>query len=67
MMAATQEQRILQLRLAAVRPVHDVMGVREAEPAAWEATATVSDVERTSERRRDRAGLATYVEHGAAG
>ena len=67
MMAATQEQRILQLRLAAVRPVYDVVGVGEAEPTAWEATAAVSDVERTAECRRDRTGLATYVEHGAAG
>ena len=66
-MAATQEQRIVQLGLSAVRPVHDVVGVGESEPAAREATATVSDVERTAERRRDRAGLATHVEHGAVG
>ena len=67
MMAATQEQRIVQLGLSAVRPVHDVVGVGEAEPTAWEATPTVSDVERTAERRRNRAGLATHVEHGAVG
>ena len=64
-MATTQQQGIAQLGFSAIRPVHDVVGVGEAEPTAWKTTAAVSGIERTPKRWRDRAGLATHVEHGA--
>ena len=60
-------ERIVQLGFSAIRPVHDVVGVSEAEPAGWEAAAAVSGIERAAKRGWDRAGFATHVEHRAVG
>ena len=52
----------LELGLSSIRPVHDVVGVREAEPTAREAASAISGIERTAKRQWDGARLATHVE-----
>jgi len=53
-LVATQKHEVLQTRLAAVRPVLDVMGVYEAMlGAAGEAAAVVTQTQGPPNRRRD--------------
>jgi len=63
MMTAAQQYGVGELGISAIRPVHNVVGVREAEPTPWEAAAAVSGIERSARGRGDRAGLPTHVEH----
>jgi hypothetical protein len=44
--AATQQREVGQRRGSALGPVSDVMALAEADPAAWEAAAPVSILER---------------------
>ncbi len=60
-----EQDQIFQLRLAAVGPVPYVVGVREAEPTAWESASTVPVLQSPPERRRNRSCLAPNVVHFA--
>jgi hypothetical protein len=66
-MSPAQQHRVLQVRPSAVGPVLDVMAVREAKPAAGEAAAAVPCLERTPQRRRNRAGPSTHAGDPAVG
>lgn len=61
MMAAKQDQ-VFELRFAAVRPVPDVVRVGEPEPAAREAAAPVSRLERPADRGWYGAGAAADID-----
>ena len=62
MVAATEAQKVAELRLAAARPRHDVVAIDVAIRAAREATAAVAQAECAAQRRRDGAPAATDVE-----
>jgi hypothetical protein len=66
MMVATEQEDIGQARIAAVRPVTDVMAIREPEPTSGEAAAPIPDFQRTPKGRWNRAGLPAHVEDLAA-
>src|SRR5690606_11333862 len=54
---------VRELRLAAVRPVDDVMRMREHRPTATGvATAAVARLQRALDRRRNASGLAADAE-----
>ncbi len=65
-MAPTKQDEVVEPGLSAIRPVLDVMRVTEAQPAAWEATASVPMVERPPDGGGDGPGLSAHVEHGTA-
>jgi hypothetical protein len=63
MMEPTQTHQIVRLRLAAVRPVDDVMSIQVAAVCASGKSATlVSRFQHPPQRRRDRAGLAPGIQ-----
>src|SRR5215813_8769316 len=55
-MATTEQSEIRERRRAAVGPVLDMMALAEASLTTGEAAATVSVMERSPDRRRNRAG-----------
>jgi len=56
------QHEVRQFRLAAVRPVPNVMAIDiVAVRAAGKATALVARLERMADRRRDAAGLASHI------
>ena len=60
------EEQIGELRLPAVRPMHDVMGVAVARVAAGElALVAIPALKGAAQRGRHRAGPAAHVEHVA--
>src|SRR5262245_19952918 len=65
-MKAAQRDEIVELGLATVRPVLDVVPIAEARAvAAGKAAATVPGAQRSFDRQRDRARLAADVERVA--
>ena len=62
---ATEQGEIRERGGASLGPVTDVMALSEADPAAGEAAAAVSVMERPPECRRDRPGPGTDF-HNAA-
>jgi len=66
-MESTEQHQVVQLRLAALGPVHDVMGVDEPRAGApGEASAPVSSPERAADGRRDAASRAADVQDAAS-
>ena len=60
------EEQIGELRLPAVRPMHDVMGIAVARVAAGElALVAIPALKGAAQRGRHRAGPAAHVEHVA--
>src|SRR6266487_3053736 len=58
MVPPAEQHEVVQARLAAPRPVANVMGIdEEAVLTAWEAAAVVAPLQRPPHRRRDRTGL----------
>src|SRR5690606_16765155 len=66
-MPPAEEHEVAEPGLAAVGPVHDVMGIGEAAPAAGKPAAMIPHLERAPERGRHRAGAPPDIEHGAVG
>ncbi|HEX9885234.1 MAG TPA: hypothetical protein VGA70_02050, partial [Longimicrobiales bacterium] len=64
-MEAAEQHEIVEPSGAAIGPVADVMGVGEAEAAAWKGAATVPGFERAANGGRNRAGASADVENGA--
>jgi len=64
-MSTTEHREIRKRSRPAVGPVSNVMSLAEGETAAWEATALVTMVERTPQRRGNRPGPGPDL-HGAA-
>jgi len=62
-MEAAEQHEVVEPSGAAIGPVADVMGVGEAEAAAWKGAATVSGIEGPADGGRDRAGAAADVEN----
>jgi hypothetical protein len=59
---AEQQDQVVHFRLAAIRPVMNVVGVDEARGrAAGEAAAAVAAFECSSDRWWDAAGFAAYL------
>ena len=57
-----EQDQVLQLRLASVGPVPDVVGVREAKPAARETASTVPGLQGAPDGGWNRPGLTPDVE-----
>src|SRR5262249_60077746 len=55
MVPATEQGEVREHRRSALSPVNDVMTLSEPHAAAREATTLVAMVQRSSDRRRDRA------------
>jgi hypothetical protein len=66
-MVAAQQQPIVEARLAAVSPVHDVMSLGESSSAAGEAASAVTNLQPAAQWPRDRACLPSQREDGAVG
>jgi uncharacterized protein YkvS len=66
MMEAAQAHEVRWFRLAAIRPVLNMMSISVASiRTPWKATAFISRLEKTSQLRRNRSCLATDVERFA--
>src|SRR5690606_31978573 len=66
-MVRAEQQGVVEARLPAVRPMHDVMSVDVTLPmAAGKCAAAIARPERAPQRRRDRAALSSDVERHAA-
>ena len=63
-MAATQQYEIVEIGLATVAPVLDVMGITPtgSPGAAGDSTPSVTDHQRSANRGRDGPGCSTHIE-----
>ena len=66
-MAATQQDQVVEAGRAAVHPVLHVMGIAPARRAARESATPVTNLERPPNRWRHTARLAPHIEDGAVG
>ena len=65
--SSAELHEVPQARRPAVRPVLDVMRVRESKSATGEAASPIAGIERTAERGRDGPGTSADVEYRAVG
>jgi hypothetical protein len=67
-MMTVQQDQVIEARLAALAPVVDMVSIHEARLATTgKAAALIAQDQSATDRRRDRAGLAAYVQYVSGG